>query len=34
MWLLSQESNVEVLSPESLREEMKNALLKMLERYQ
>lgn len=34
MWILSQGSNVEVLGPASLREEMKNALLEMLERYQ
>lgn len=33
MWLLSQRNNVEVLRPESLREEMKTTLLKMLERY-
>lgn len=33
MWLLSQGSNVEVLKPESLRHEMKEILLKMLERY-
>ena len=34
MWLLSQGSHVEVLRPQSLREEMKNALLEMLGRYQ
>lgn len=34
MWLLSQGSNIEVLRPESLREEMKSILLNMLERYQ
>lgn len=34
MWLLSQGNNVEILRPESLREEMKKTLLKMLERYQ
>ena len=34
MWLLSQGNNVEILQPESLREEMKKTLLKMLERYQ
>lgn len=34
MWLLSQGSNIEVLRPDSLREEMKNILLEMLERYQ
>ena len=34
MWLLSQGSKIEVLRPESLREEMKNILLEMLERYQ
>lgn len=33
MWLLSQGSNVEVLKPESLRLEMKEILLQMLERY-
>lgn len=34
MWLLSQGSKVEILKPDSLREEMKNTLLEMLERYQ
>ena len=34
MWLLSQGSKVEVLRPESMREEMKNALLDMLKLYQ
>lgn len=34
MWLLSQGSRIEVLHPQSLREEMKNNLLEMLERYQ
>lgn len=34
MWLLSQGNKVEVLRPESLREEMKKNLLAMLERYQ
>ena len=34
MWLLSQGSNVEVLKPESLRAEMKEALLQTLGRYQ
>lgn len=34
MWILSQGSNVEILQPESLREEMKKTLLEMLERYQ
>ena len=33
MWLLSQGSNVEVLSPDSLREEMKSTLIEMLKRY-
>lgn len=33
MWLLSQGSKVEVLQPESLRQEMKETLLKMLARY-
>jgi len=33
MWLLSQGSNVEIIRPESLREEMKDTLMKMLERY-
>lgn len=33
MWLLSQGSNVEVLRPESLRQEMKQKLLEMLDRY-
>lgn len=33
MWLLSQGSSIEVLRPESLREEMKNILLQMLEKY-
>ena len=33
MWLLSQGSNVEVLRPESLRQEMKQKLLEMLNRY-
>lgn len=34
MWLLSQGNKVEVLKPDSLREEMKNMLMDMLERYQ
>lgn len=34
MWLLSQGSKIEVLRPESLREEIKSILLEMLERYQ
>ena len=34
MWLLSQGDKVELLRPESLREEMKQTLLSMLERYQ
>lgn len=34
MWLLSQGSRIEVLRPESLREEMKKNLFEMLERYQ
>lgn len=34
MWLLSQGNNVEVIRPQSLREEMKNSLLKMLKRYE
>ena len=33
MWLLSQESKVEVLRPESMREEMKSILQEMLKRY-
>ena len=33
MWLLSQGDKVEILRPESLREEMKNTLQKMIERY-
>lgn len=33
MWLLSQGSNVEIIRPISLREEMKKTLLEMLERY-
>lgn len=34
MWLLSQANKVELLRPESLREEMKQMLLEMLDRYQ
>lgn len=34
MWLLSQKDNVEVLKPKSLRDEMRETLLSMLERYQ
>lgn len=34
MWLLSQGNRVEVLRPESLRDEMKKTLIDMLERYQ
>lgn len=34
MWLLSQGGKVEVLRPDSLREEMKNVLNEMLNRYQ
>ena len=33
MWLLSQGDKVEILRPESLREEMKNTLQKMIKRY-
>lgn len=33
MWLLSQESNIEVIKPDSLRQEMKQKLLEMLDRY-
>lgn len=33
MWLLSQGSNIEVIKPDSLRQEMKQKLLEMLERY-
>lgn len=33
MWLLSQQDKVEVLKPDSLREEIKEMLLQMLERY-
>ena len=33
MWILSQGSKVEVLKPESMREEMKNALLDMIKLY-
>ena len=33
MWLLSQSDKIEILSPESLRREMKQTLEKMLERY-
>jgi len=33
MWLLSQGSSVEILRPESLREEMKQMITDMLERY-
>lgn len=33
MWLLSQGDKVEIIRPEKLRDEMKNILLKMLERY-
>ncbi len=34
MWLLSQGSKVEVIRPEKMREEMKEVLLEMLQRYQ
>ena len=34
MWLLSQGCKVEVLKPESMREEMKNILMEMLKLYQ
>ena len=34
MWLLSQADKVEVLRPESLREEMKRMIRKMMERYE
>ena len=34
MWLLSQGDKVEIIRPESLREEMRQTLLKMLDRYQ
>lgn len=33
MWLLSQGSNIEVIKPDSLRREMKQKLLEMLDRY-
>ena len=33
MWLLSQGSKVEVIRPDSIREEMKDILIKMLELY-
>ena len=33
MWLLSQGSNIEVIKPDTLRQEMKQKLLEMLERY-
>ena len=33
MWLLSQGSNIEVIKPDSLRQEMKQKLLEMLDRY-
>jgi hypothetical protein len=33
MWLLSQGDSVEVLRPQSMREEAKNILLRMLEKY-
>lgn len=33
MWLLSQGSNIEVIKPKSLRAEMKQTLLEMLDRY-
>ena len=33
MWLLSQGKNVEVLKPQSLREQMKQTILEMLEKY-
>ena len=33
MWLLSQGSNIEVMKPDSLRQEMKQKLLEMLDRY-
>lgn len=33
MWLLSQGSNIEVIKPDSLRQEMKEKLLEMLDRY-
>lgn len=34
MWLLSQKDMIEILKPESLRDEMKSILTNMLERYQ
>lgn len=34
MWLLSQGDNVEVLKPASIREEMKQLLSRMLEKYE
>lgn len=34
MWLLSQGNMVEALSPKSLREEMKNLLHEMLDKYE
>ena len=33
MWLLSQGNNIEVIKPDSLRQEVKQMLLEMLERY-
>ena len=34
MWLLSQGSKIEVLKPESMRQEMQEVILDMLKRYQ
>ena len=34
MWLLSQGNNIEVIKPDSMREEMKNTLKSMLTKYQ
>ena len=34
MWLLSQGKIVEVLKPDSFRQEMKNTLMEMLAKYQ
>ncbi|MGO4373562.1 WYL domain-containing protein [Paenibacillus sp. MCAF20] len=34
MWLLSQGSNVEVISPLSIREQMKTTIRSMIDRYE
>ncbi len=34
MWILSQGSQIEILKPDSLREELKEVLIDMLEHYQ